>query len=193
VKTRLMAFLSPAKCSQLHASLAQHTLKTAVDSRVAKVVLWSAGYPEHPFFKECKRRYGVGLERQQGADLGMRMAHALQTTLHSSAFAIFIGTDCPALETAYLQTAAGFLADNKDPSATRVIIGPAVVGGYVLFGADRAVTGAFENIDCGSNKVLQQTRDRLHNPRTLYKELGTLWDVDRPEDLQHLPAWLHTF
>jgi rSAM/selenodomain-associated transferase 1 len=193
VKTRLQPAFSPVQCAQLHARLAQHTLQTAVDSGVAEVELWSAGDPEHPFFKECERRCGVGLKQQQGADLGMRMTHALQTALHSSAFAIIIGTDCPALGTAHLQAAAGFLADNSEPQAARVVIGPAFDGGYVLFGADRTVTRAFENIDWGSNRVLQQTRDRLHNPHTLYKELETLWDVDRPEDLQRLPALLKTF
>jgi uncharacterized protein len=189
VKTRLQSVLSPGECAQLHARLARHTLQTAVDSGVAEVELWCAG--EHVFFNECARYYGIGLMQQQGSDLGARMAHALRTALDSRAFAIIIGTDCPVLGADYLRTAAGFLAEaNRDSLSARVVVGPAADGGYVLFGADRA-TGAFENIEWGSDKVLQQTRARLHNPHTLYKELETLWDVDRPEDLKRLPAaWL---
>jgi rSAM/selenodomain-associated transferase 1 len=191
VKTRLQSVLSPAQCAQLHARLAQHTLQTAVDSEVAEVELWCSGATEHAFFKKCAQHYGTELRQQQGSDLGARMAHALQTALGSCAFAIIIGTDCPALQAAHLRAAAGFLAAaSRDPRLTRVVIGPAADGGYVLFGADRAVTEAFENIDWGSDKVLQQTRACLHNPHTLYKELETLWDVDRPEDLKRLPAWL---
>jgi uncharacterized protein len=191
VKTRLQSVLSPAQCAQLHARLAQHTLQTAVDSAVAEVELWCAGTGEHAFFKECAHHYGIELRQQQGPDLGARMAHALQTALSSRAFAIIIGTDCPVLGADYLQTAAGFLAQgNRDPRSTRVVIGPAADGGYVLFGADRAITDAFQNIEWGSDKVLQQTRAHLHNPHTLYKELETLWDIDRPEDLKQLPASL---
>ncbi len=189
VKTRLQSVLSPAQCAQLHAQLARHTLQTAVDSDVAEVELWYAG--EHAFFKECAQHYSIGLKQQQGIDLGARMAHALKTALGSRAFAIIIGTDCPVLEADYLRTAAGFLARvNRDPRFTRVVVGPAADGGYVLFGADRAITGAFANIEWGSDRVLQQTRASLRNPHTLYKELETLWDVDRPEDLKRLPAWL---
>lgn len=191
VKTRLHAVLSPEQCAQLHTRLAQHTLQTTTNSRIAEIELWSAGNQEHPFFKECERRYGVRLKQQQGTDLGARMAHALQATLRSSAFAIIIGTDCPALGPVHLQAAAGFLADEiEDPQATRVIIGPALDGGYVLFGADRAVTGAFENINWGGNRVLHQTRTCLSRLHVMYRQLEPLNDIDRPEDLKYLPAKL---
>lgn len=191
VKTRLQRALSSAQCAELHARLAHHTLQTAVDSRIAEIELWCAGGTGHPFFKDCARRYGLRLHPQQGADLGARMAHALQTALRSSAFAIVIGTDCPALEKTHLQTAAEFLAGTTGGfAAARVIIGPAIDGGYVLFGTDRAVSGAFENIDWGSSRVLQQTRTRLQGLRAVYRELEMLADIDRPEDLQHLPSSL---
>jgi rSAM/selenodomain-associated transferase 1 len=189
VKTRLQSVLSPAQCSQLHARLARHTLQTAVDSGVAEVELWCAGATGHAFFQECAQQYGIELRLQQGRDLGARMA--LQTALDSRTFAIIIGTDCPVLGADYLRAAAGFLAQqNARMQTARVVIGPAADGGYVLIGADRVLTGAFENIEWGGDRVLQQTRARLLNPHTLYKELATLWDVDRPEDLERLPAAL---
>lgn len=191
VKTRLQSALSPEQCAELHAQLARHTLQTAVDSGLAEIELWCAGDIEHPFFKECVRNYGLGLRRQQGADLGARMAHALQATLRSSAFGIIIGTDCPDLDKIHLQSAAEFLAaKNTAPGTARVVVGPATDGGYVLFGADHAVNGAFENIDWGGSRVLQQTRARLQSMRVVCRELEPLADIDQPEDLTYLPAEL---
>jgi rSAM/selenodomain-associated transferase 1 len=186
VKTRLHTVLSPEQCARLHARLAQHVLQTAVGGGIAEVELWCAGDIEHPFFRECVQRYGVALKQQQGADLGARMAHALQTALGSSAFAIIIGTDCPALGADYLRSAAGFLANESDS----VIIGPATDGGYVLFGANRTTSGAFDNIAWGSDQVLRQTRTRLRTLGVTCGELEPLGDIDRPEDLKNLPAFL---
>ncbi|HEX5056042.1 MAG TPA: TIGR04282 family arsenosugar biosynthesis glycosyltransferase [Gammaproteobacteria bacterium] len=191
VKTRLQGALSAAQCAHLHVALARWALQTASDSGLGETELWCAGDLGHPFFKECAQRYGVALRQQQGPDLGARMADALQSALLSAASAIIIGTDCPGLDKTYLQQAAAFI-ENGGPAA-RVIIGPATDGGYVLFGANSAVGEAFKNIAWGSDKVLQQTRDRLHNLNIPYRELETLWDVDRPEDLQRLPAWLNIF
>lgn len=192
MKTRLRGALSPQQCAELHARLARHTLRTAIESRVAQVELWCAEDIEHPFFQQCAQRYGIALQRQQGADLGVRMARALRNALESSAFAIIIGTDCPALGNGHLGRAAAFLRGAAGGSnAPRVVIGPATDGGYVLLGADSPLDRAFENVEWGGSQVLRQTRTRLQGLRASWKELEPLPDIDRPEDLKHLPAKLN--
>jgi uncharacterized protein len=189
VKTRLQGALSAQQCAELHAVLARQALQTAVDSAVAEVELWCAGDIEHPFFSDCARRYGVVLRRQEGANLGARMAHALQIALRSCGFAIIIGTDCPVLDAGYLRRAAALLAGEKSGNRNpRVVIGPATDGGYVLFGANGPLDRAFENIEWGGSEVLRQTRERLQELRVTWKELESLPDIDRPGDLKHLPA-----
>jgi glycosyltransferase A (GT-A) superfamily protein (DUF2064 family) len=91
-----------------------------------------------------------------------------------------------------LLSAAAFLhGEAGGVRATRAVIGPATDGGYVLFGANGSIAGAFENIAWGSNRVLEQTRSRLHELHVAYRELEPLSDIDRPEDLKYLPAhWL---
>lgn len=192
VKTRLQEALSAQQCAELHTRLARHTLQTAIESGIAAVELWRAEDIEHPFFQDCARRYGITLRQQQGTDLGARMAQALRNALESSAFAIIIGTDCPALGSDYLGRAAAFLAGaGGENNAPRAVIGPATDGGYVLFGADSPLDRAFENIKWGGSEVLRQTRARLQDLRASWKELEPLPDIDRPEDLQHVPAKLN--
>lgn len=192
VKTRLQEVLPPQQCAELHTRLARHTLQIAVESKVAAVELWCAEDIEHPFFQDCAQRYGIALRRQQGTDLGARMARALRNALESSAFAIIIGTDCPALGSDYLGRAAAFLTRaERENNTPRVVIGPATDGGYVLFGGDRPLDSAFENIEWGGGEVLRQTRVRLQDLRASWKELEPLPDIDRPEDLKHLPAKLN--
>jgi rSAM/selenodomain-associated transferase 1 len=180
VKTRLQPLLSAAQCAQLHEYLTEHTLQTALAAKICPVELWVTD--EHPFFADCKKRYPLSCHLQRGDTLGQRMAYALQQTLQTVRFAIIIGTDCPCLHSRHLLTVASYLADNPRTA----VLGPAEDGGYVLLGAGQDMPEVFTDISWGSNQVLQQTRDHLHNLGIKYKELEPLWDIDRPEDLQRL-------
>ena len=44
----------------------------------------------------------------------------------------------------------------------------------------------FDAIDWGSAAVMQQTRERLQTLGWQWHERPTLWDVDRPADLERL-------
>jgi rSAM/selenodomain-associated transferase 1 len=180
VKTRLQPLLSAAQCAQLHEYLTEHTLQTVLTAKICPVELWFTD--EHPFFADCKKRYALNHHRQRGDTLGQRMANALQQVLQTARFAIIIGTDCPCLHSRHLLAAAECLAGDLYTA----VIGPAEDGGYVLVGARQNIPEIFADISWGSNQVLQQTRDRLHNLGITYKELEPLWDIDRPEDLQRL-------
>ncbi|MGI8739709.1 MAG: TIGR04282 family arsenosugar biosynthesis glycosyltransferase [Gammaproteobacteria bacterium] len=74
------------------------------------------------------------------------------------------------------------------------MLGPAEDGGYVLIGmrrttlSDTATRAIFEHIAWGTQNVLRQTRARLRAHGIPWRELTTLWDVDRPPDLARLRA-----
>ena len=57
-------------------------------------------------------------------------------------------------------------------------------GGNVLIGLQRVDAGLFENIPWSASDVLAVTRARIARLGWRHLELPTLWDVDRPEDLQ---------
>ena len=58
-------------------------------------------------------------------------------------------------------------------------------GGYVLIGLAAPQPAVFADVDWGSGRVLAQTRERLAQGGLRWTELDALWDVDRPEDLDH--------
>jgi rSAM/selenodomain-associated transferase 1 len=186
VKTRLAAELGGEAAAKLHARLVRHALATAIAAGVGPVELWCAPDTAHPFFAACAADLGVALHAQQGDDLGARMHHAFAHAAATGDALVVIGADCPALSAQHLRDAATALG------ACDAVFAPAEDGGYVLAGLARPVAPLFEDIAWGGSTVMAQTRLKLVACRLAWKELATLWDVDRPEDLARLEraGWL---
>jgi uncharacterized protein len=180
VKTRLATLLGPEGAAGLHAGLVRHALSTAVQSRLGPVELWCAPDASHPFFERCAHEFGVALRSQEGADLGERMRRAFDAALGARSSLIVIGSDCPVLREADLRAAFEALRSHD------AVIAPAEDGGYVLVGLSRPAPALFDGIDWGTSAVIGQTRARLASAGIEWKELATLWDVDRPEDYARL-------
>lgn len=178
-KTRLIPALGADGAAALQARLVRHTLDTAVAARVMRVELWCTPTPEHPFFAHCARDFGVALFRQDGTDLGARMAHAMAHAVARGP-AVLIGTDCPALTARHLRLARNALRDYD------AVVAPAEDGGYVLIGLTQFDTEVFAGIAWGTDSVMSETRVRLAALGRRWGELPVLWDVDRPEDLVRL-------
>jgi rSAM/selenodomain-associated transferase 1 len=180
-KTRLIPALGADGAAALHARLVGRALDTARAVSPGAVELCCAPDAAHPFFAGCAAALGVSLEVQGSGDLGARMHRALARTLAAAERAVLIGADAPALSPAYLREAAAALGAGAD-----VVLGPAADGGYVLIGARRVVPALFDAIPWGSPEVLAAQRARLHALGWRWTELGTLWDVDRPADLERV-------
>lgn len=180
-KTRLIPALGPTGAAELHARLVRHTLKHAVAADIGPVTLWCAPDDKHPFFAECAREFGIGLQAQQGNDLGQRMAHALACSLRTFPHVLLIGTDCPALGSAVLRDAARRLHEN-----TSAVFVPAEDGGYVLIGVRDCVPPIFDGIVWGSGSVMAHTRNHLRSLLLDWQELSPMADIDTPHALQRL-------
>lgn len=184
VKTRLVPALGEEGALALHERLVFHTCNTLVEAALGPVQLWVAGEIAHPLIERCA---GLGLEgvhRQCDGNLGTRMAQALERNLVAYRRVILVGSDIPGLDRDYLQAAIRALDDCE------AVLGPALDGGYVLLGLRRFSLQLMENIDWGSNRVLLQTEERLDALGWRYRRLSPLADIDRPEDLVHLPPIL---
>jgi uncharacterized protein len=181
VKTRLIPYLGAEHACALHVHLVRRAIETAKFSRIKHIELWCAPDADHPFFMACRDCYGVSLHRQQGIDLGSRMAGALSKVLERARSALLIGSDCPALTAEYLDAAARALSEGYD-----AVLGPAADGGYVLIGLKRIAPELFTGIPWGTVQVGDMTRNRMKALALRCWELPVRPDVDRPADLAGL-------
>ncbi len=177
-KTRLIPALGPDGAAALQARLTEHALETAVAAALGPVTLWCAPDQGHPTFQDLARRLSVRLARQPDGDLGARMLAAMAATGGST---LVIGTDCPALGPKHLRAGAQALQDGYD-----AVMMPVEDGGYALIGTRRPLPILFEDMRWSTAAVMADTRNRLHANGLTWHELETLWDVDRPDDLERL-------
>ena len=177
VKTRLIPLLGAEGAAALHRQLVHRTLFTATGAGLGPVELHAAPAINDAFLQDSARRFGVALAPQRGGDLGARMGNAFDDGLARHGRVIIIGTDCPVLTVQHLQHAQAALAAGED-----AVLIPAEDGGYALIGLTRCDNRLFENITWGGDSVLAATRERLKVLKWRWRELETLWDIDRPED-----------
>lgn len=180
VKTRLVALLGADGAAGLHAGLVRHALTVATSAAVGPVELWCAPDERHAFFARCADEFGLALHAQRGADLGARMAAAFEHAFAAGASLVLLGSDCPTLGAAHLREALAALASHD------AVFAPAEDGGYALVALARPLPAIFEAIDWGTAAVMGQTRAKLAAAGARWKELATVWDVDRPADYERL-------
>jgi uncharacterized protein len=173
-KTRLVPRLGEWRAARLHARLVRHALAVAAASHCGPVELH--GTTGHSFFS----LYG-NFHLQRGADLGARMHHAFSVSLRRSERVILIGTDCPSLTPHDLRRAERLLQ-----GGCHAVIAPAEDGGYGLIALRRNSPRLFEGIVWGGPDVYRETLRRLERLGWRWRALRTVWDVDRPGDLERL-------
>lgn len=187
VKTRLIPALGAEGAAALQRQMTRDTLARACALSGATVELWCTPDVNDPFFVACAADFSITLQLQQGQDLGERMLNALRATLAHSELALLVGTDCPDLGTEALRAAGRTL--EQDGQAVLV---PALDGGYVLIGLREVADRLFQDVDWGTDRVLQQTRERFRELKWTCSELPALRDLDRPEDLREFPHLYQT-
>jgi len=181
VKTRLIPLLGAEGAAELHARLIKRTLATARTADFRRVELHGTPGIDDPVFRFCAEHFAVELRAQADGDLGARMLAAFQSTLVACPRALLVGSDCPALSALHLRQADSALRDAAD-----AVFVPCEDGGYALIGLTRADARLFDGIAWGSETVMADSRARLSALGWRWRELETLWDVDRPEDYDRL-------
>lgn len=184
VKTRLIPALGAEGAARLYRRLMVDQLERAAACDGMPIELWVTPDPAAPFFVTAAQRWPLSLHQQQGADLGERLARAASAALGRAAAVLLIGTDCPELSSDYLGLAQERLQDQD------AVIGPAQDGGYVLLGLRRMAPILFAGIPWGGDQVAAETMARLDRLGWRWSTLPRLHDIDRPEDLIHLPEGL---
>jgi rSAM/selenodomain-associated transferase 1 len=177
-KTRLIPRLGADGAAELHRHLIRHALATVAAARLGPVMLWCAPDASDPFLVEVASAHGVATRSQPDGDLGARMhaAFAERSPL------LLMGTDAPVIDPRLLRACATSLRDHD------AVFLPAEDGGYALVGLRRPAPALFENMVWSVDTVMAETRRRLRARGMTFSEPATVWDVDRPADVDRLIA-----
>lgn len=186
VKTRLIPALGANGAAELARRMLQHALNIASAADVGSLELCASPAPTHPDWQNISVPAGCETSDQGDGDLGERMSRAAQRGLACGQNVLLIGADCPALTVQHLRAAAAALHDNKH-SHDAVML-PAQDGGYLLLGLKTHAASLFEDMPWSTAQVAELTLARMATLGWRVAVLDTLPDIDRPEDLIHLPT-----
>ena len=184
-KRRLVPALGEEGAADLQRRMTDRAVAAAVEARAGRVWLWCTPDCRHPSFRALRARHRVRLRVQRGGDLGERMGAAMRHLLERHTIALLAGSDCPALGAAAFRQAAEWLDGGAD-----AVLAPALDGGYVLIGLRRIEPSLFAGMAWGTDRVLAETRRRFGALGWEWREMESLPDIDRQEDLVHLDSEL---
>ncbi|MCB1980040.1 MAG: TIGR04282 family arsenosugar biosynthesis glycosyltransferase [Burkholderiaceae bacterium] len=181
-KTRLIPALGERGATALARSMLVRTVDAALAAGLGCVELCVAPGLQAFDWDGLRLPGGLTWTEQGEGDLGARMARAAQRVMACGQAILLIGTDCPALDSGVLQSAAAAL-DTHDASMV-----PTADGGYALLGLNRFSQALFEGMAWSTASVAADTRQRLAALQWTLLHLPTLHDIDEPADLPWLPA-----
>lgn len=190
-KTRLIPEYSAKTAAEIHRQLVSQSHKT-----ISNYLAQHKHTAYHIYYtgasaKEMRQWLGKqSFSKQQGENLGDRMAGALSSTLQQKERCLLMGSDCPSITPELLQNAFTAL-QKKD-----IVLGPAYDGGYYLVGMNKTVSPKlierlFSDIPWGSETVLATTIDRIKELQLAFQLLPKLHDIDTPDDLQYFNHHSH--
>ncbi len=179
VKTRLIPSLGTEGAALLYRRLAEHMIKrTDVLKDEMHIEFRCDGAPAELFRQWLGER--PCLAEQGDGSLGERMSRTFADHFADKAKSVvLIGTDCPDISVQQLQATVQSL-ENHD-----LVLGPAYDGGYYLIGLSSNRPELFTGINWGESSVLKKTLAVAEAQGLRTNLLDTLFDIDRPEDLQH--------
>ncbi|NRA23027.1 MAG: glycosyltransferase [Oleispira sp.] len=180
VKTRLISTLGEQGACDLYRQLLnrlENTLKNLIADNIGQVALWVAGDAEHDAFHSWLG-FATFYQQPSLADLGDRMAMAVQSSLSRDCIPILLGVDVPDLNETYLMNCLQQLENHE------LVISPAEDGGYGLLGMKQFYSELFTKKAWGTNKVFARTKSDIKNLKLNVSYLPQVWDVDEAEDVK---------
>ncbi|MBN8680047.1 MAG: TIGR04282 family arsenosugar biosynthesis glycosyltransferase [Chitinophagales bacterium] len=173
VKTRLASTVGNEEALRIYHFLLEKTRQAALDCQAERWLYYSHfadeadSWPNEAFHKKV----------QSPGDLGARMASAFEQAFEAGANrALIIGSDCPELDGALLNSAFDAL-DEADG-----VLGPANDGGYYLLGVKKMHPELFQDMPWSTESVGPETLRRMAAKGLSVHLLPELTDVDTEED-----------
>jgi rSAM/selenodomain-associated transferase 1 len=183
VKSRLAADVGDARALAIYESML-HTLLASVGASDPDTHIEFLWPPSTTANGEILLRAFAGhdVAMQTGTNLGDRLSMAFSERFffHRTEKIIAIGVDDPTLPRALIDHAFALL------DSCEFVVGPAVDGGYYLFGC-RALSfdpAVFRDVAWGTPTVLKTTVDRIAATGRTMALLPERMDIDTAEDLE---------
>ena len=176
-KTRLMPWLSPAQCAELHRAMLTDISETL--SRMDKDVF--VFYTPEGDLTELRRLCGDKIFLpQRGVGLGERMDRAIREVLaRGYASSLLLGSDVPLVTEKDIEAASERLLTND------VVLGPTEDGGYWLIGLKRPCSQIFTRQPYGTADAFTAARTACERAGLSLAVGPLLRDIDLIEDLRH--------
>lgn len=173
VKTRIASELGDAPALEIYTTLLKHTFTTCMQTNYGIHLwtddFWPPGFEE--LYDACSR-----VSIQSGKDLGEKMWNA---SIQSGRGAkVIIGADCPGLQGKQLEEAFHALV------LSDLVFGPSLDGGYYLIAFRDGKKTWFEGVDWSTERVLDQSLERVKQSAASFYLLEQLADVDTARDWQ---------
>ena len=184
-KTRLVPPLDYNEAAALSACFLRDTARSIASVAAAENACGAVAYTPRASRRELLTLFPASFAfiEQRGATFGERLHSAADDVLTAGfASVCLIDSDSPTLPSAYLSAAVRRLRRPGD----RIVLGPAVDGGYYLIGLKRAHRRMFEDIAWSTSAVLAQTIERAHECGLPVELLPPWYDVDDEEALARL-------
>ncbi len=179
VNTRMVPPLTPDEAAALHLSCLRCVCQRASMLTSFRPIL--VGTPDDKLdeLQRLVAPHAANVWPQGSGDLGSRLARATARALDDAASGVLLlGADSPTLPPAHLEHAAAALATHD------AVLVPSDDGGYVLLGVRTPAAALFEQIDWGSDRVADQTRQRADEADMDLVETATWYDLDHFDDLR---------
>ncbi|MBK9583754.1 MAG: TIGR04282 family arsenosugar biosynthesis glycosyltransferase [Saprospiraceae bacterium] len=175
VKTRLAASLGEQRALDIYNELLAITRENIANLGCQKHVFFGSFIEDDVIWEEAFLSKNI----QDGGGLGERMESAFYRIFRSESDpvkAVLIGSDCPELTSVNINQAFELL-DTSD-----VVLGPALDGGYYLIGMKKNHPAIWLEIDWSTDRVYQQTIDKINKFNLSYSVLPVLQDIDTQDD-----------
>lgn len=180
VKTRLAKNLGDETALNIYKLLLQKTNEVTKEIACDKLVCYSEEIIKNDIWNDTIFAKNI----QKGSHLGEKMQNAFEDGfIKGYKKIVIIGSDLYDLKPKHIEEA--FEKLNK----YKVVIGPAIDGGYYLLGLKKVYKNIFINKAWGTSSVRKDTLKNLENVSVhLLEELN---DIDVFEDIKNHPSFSH--
>ncbi len=188
-KTRLVPPLTHAQAAALSERFLKDTAANVAAVARSTGSTAMAAYTPHASSERLCELFGWNVQfvEQRGVDFGERLFNVVRDVLAAGHTGVcLIDSDSPTLPTSSLERAVRALELRGD----RVVLGPAVDGGYYLIGMKRPHEALFAGIDWSTSRVFAQTMSQVADANLPLNVLPHWYDVDDEHGLRLLARQL---